>query len=82
MEDDLDEENEDMGEFGEQSAVEVNQPNIADPPENHQVRNLHKPNSCWSISRVFCTMFDLITMDYIMEDIEFTDKHASISGTI
>ena len=30
---------------------------------------------------MFCTMFDLITMDY-MEHIEFTDKHASIWGTI
>ena len=29
---------------------------------------------------MFRTMFDLITMDYIMEHIEFTDKHASISG--
>ena len=35
MEDDLDEENEDMGEFVEQSEEEIDRQNIADPPENH-----------------------------------------------
>ena len=35
VEDDLDEETEDMGEFGEHSEEETNQPNISDPPQNH-----------------------------------------------
>ena len=34
MEDDLVEENEDLGEFGEQSEEETEQRNIADPPQN------------------------------------------------
>ena len=34
MEDDLVEENEDLGKFGEQSEEETQQPNIADPPQN------------------------------------------------
>ena len=32
-------------------------------------------------STMFCLIFDLITMDYIMAHIEFTDNRASISGT-
>ena len=28
---------------------------------------------------MFCTMFDLITIDYIMEHIEFKDKHRNPS---
>ena len=32
-------------------------------------------------STMFCILSDLITVDYIMEDIEFTDNHSSISRT-
>ena len=30
---------------------------------------------------MFCTVFDLITMDYIMEHSEYIENHASISRT-
>ena len=32
-------------------------------------------------STMFCTMFDLNTMDYITEHVEFAENPASISGT-